>query len=129
MSSKGAAFGNRGQGPRTRITQGARRRLEKSPDARLGRIVGAPQKRKPPGVRKIGWEEAPEARVIRLRAKAVNFTCTILARSFIIFGAAYYLWDFYQTNHIVHRGVLFIILAMVADLGRVFNKLSTPGTK
>ena len=132
MRTTRAGFGNRGSGEGAAPAQRAqaRRRLQKSADARLGKLAGAaPEPRKKTGVRKIGWEESPAARKIRMRAKTVNFTCTIFARGFIIFGAFYYLWDFYQTSHIIHRGVLFIIFAMFADLGRVLNKMSTPGTK
>ncbi len=129
--STSTAFGARGaNGAKKPLKKTARRDLKATIDnGRLHKLAGTEAPRRKTGVRKIGWDEPAADRKIRMRAKTVNFTCTIIARLFIIFCAAWYCWDFYQTQHVIHRGVLFIILGLLADLGRVFSKMMTPGTK
>lgn len=74
-------------------------------------------------------KESPEQRQARLRAKTVNFTCTLVARSFILAGAAWYAWTLVIDTGALPRGVILGVFAMTVDYGRVLVKLMTPGTK
>ncbi len=80
-------------------------------------------------IRKIAIEETPEERKLRLAAKTVNFSATILARMIILAAAGLYVWKTYQFSGQVHRGIAIGMFAMTADLGRVALKALEPGSK
>ncbi|MBT8473197.1 MAG: hypothetical protein HKN14_09480 [Marinicaulis sp.] len=80
-------------------------------------------------IRKCRIEETPEERKKRLAAKTVNFGATIIARLVIIAALGVYAWGEYQTSGRIHRGVLFGLVAMGGDLGRVLLKMMEPGSK
>lgn len=80
-------------------------------------------------LRKRGLKESDEERAMRLRAKAVNFTCTLVARGVILAGAIWYVWHLYNGTGVVARGYAFGVVAMIADYGRVLSKMMAPGTK
>ena len=80
-------------------------------------------------IRKCRIEETPEERKKRLAAKTVNFGATIIARLVIIAALGVYAWGEYQASGRIHRGVLFGLVAMGGDLGRVLLKMMEPGSK
>lgn len=80
-------------------------------------------------IRRRAIDETPEERKIRLTAKAVNFSATMIARLVIIAAAGMYMWTEYQYTGRVHRGIALGLFAMIADFGRVTMKALEPGTK
>ncbi len=109
-------------------------RAPNAAQSRVGRLAGATpattagqgdQKR----IRKIGWDEPADARKRRLRAKTINFSCTIGARVLLFVGVGYFFWKQYQWHGVINRGLIVAMLAMLADFGRVMAKMMTHGTK
>jgi len=80
-------------------------------------------------MRPMSFDASPEARKQRLRAKAINFTATILARVIILAAGGVYLWKTHQFSGQVSRGLAVGMFAMSGDLGRVILKAMEPGTK
>ena len=70
-----------------------------------------------------------EARALRLRAKAINFTCTFLARGLMLLATFAWLIEGLESGAGLDRKRTLAILVQLGDLGRVFNKMMTPGTK
>ena len=73
--------------------------------------------------------ETEEERVLRMRAKTVNFTCTIFARLVIIASASYFAYDAYITSNGLNWRPILGVFLLFAELGRVLTKMMTPGTK
>ena len=113
------------------LLQGRLQRVARSADKAHGRPIPTAQRREPDprSVRKWRPTEDPVARRRRLRAKTVNFTCTLTARAVIMFGLGYFLLHEWEHYGVVDRRGAFILLAMVADYGRVIMKALEPGTK